>query len=54
MVMEFKEAVSALEMDTALAVIGEIRTHSQPLADALQKLVEDYRFDKLQKILDQG
>jgi hypothetical protein len=46
--------VEALEMDMALNVIEEIREQNKPLADALQKLVEEYRFDKLQKLLDQS
>jgi CheY-like chemotaxis protein len=54
MVMKFKESVGALEMDTALTVIEEIRGHNQPLAEALQKLVGEYRFDKLQQLLDQS
>ena len=36
-----------------LNVIEEIREQNQPLADSLQKLVENYRFDTLQKLLDQ-
>jgi hypothetical protein len=52
MVMKFKTSVLALEMDTALNVIEEIREQNQPLADALQKLVKEYRFDKLQELLD--
>ena len=51
--MRFKTSVGALEMDLALNIIEEIREQNQPLADALQKLVEEYRFDKLQKLLDQ-
>jgi CheY-like chemotaxis protein len=54
MLMKLNESVAALEMDTALTIIDEIREQNKPLADALQKLVEEYRFDKLQKLLDQG
>jgi ABC-type amino acid transport substrate-binding protein/CheY-like chemotaxis protein len=53
-VMKLKKSVAALEMDTTLNVIEEIREHDEPLADALKKLVEGYRFDKLQKLLDEG
>ncbi|MES0447263.1 MAG: ATP-binding protein, partial [Desulfobacterales bacterium] len=52
-VMKFKTSVEALEMDMALNVIEEIREQNKPLADALQKLAEEYRFDTLQKLLDQ-
>jgi hypothetical protein len=52
-VMKFKTSVAALEMDLALNVIEEIREQNKPLADALQKLAEEYRFDTLQKLLDQ-
>ncbi len=53
-VLKFKESVAALEMDTALTVIEEIRGQNEPLADALQKLVGEYRFDTLQKLLDKS
>jgi len=52
--MKFKTSVEALEMDMALCVIEEIREQNQPLADALQKIAEEYRFDTLQKFLDQS
>ncbi len=54
MVLKFKTSVKTLEMDLALNVIEEIREQNKPLADALQKLVEEYRFDTLQKLLDQS
>jgi PAS domain S-box-containing protein len=54
MVMKFKESVAALEMDTALTVIEEMREINLPLADALQRIAEEYRFDKLQKLLEQS
>jgi ABC-type amino acid transport substrate-binding protein/CheY-like chemotaxis protein/two-component sensor histidine kinase len=53
-VMKLMKSVAALEMDTTLNVIEEIREHDEPLADALKKLVEGYRFDKLQKLLDEA
>ncbi len=46
--------VEAPEMDMALNVIEEIREQNKPLADALQKLAEEYRFDTLQELLDQS
>jgi len=54
MVMKFKKSITALQMDIALSVIEEIREQNQPLADALQKLVGEFRFDTLQKLLDQN
>jgi signal transduction histidine kinase/CheY-like chemotaxis protein len=53
-IMKLMSSVAALEMDTTLIVIEEIREQDEPLADALKKLVDEYRFDKLQKLLDQG
>ncbi len=50
---KLKGSVAALEMDTTLTVIEEIRELDELLADALKKLVERYRFDTLQKLLDQ-
>lgn len=54
MVVKFKESVTALEIDTALTVIEEIKKQNKPLAEALKKLAEEYRFDTLQKLLDQS
>ncbi len=52
-VKKFKTSVKTLEIDLALKVIEEIREQNRPLADKLQTLVEEYRFDTLQKLLDQ-
>ena len=41
-------------MDNALTVIKEIRGLNESLADGLEKLVEQYRFDTLQQLLDQS
>jgi CheY-like chemotaxis protein len=49
---QLKASVATLEMDTVLAVIEDIREQNQPLAEALKQLVEGYRFDKLQKLLE--
>jgi PAS domain S-box-containing protein len=53
LVMKFKTSVAALEMDMALNVIEEIREQNKPLANALQNIAEEYRFDTLQELLDQ-
>ena len=45
--MKFKTSVEVLEMDMALNVIEEIREQNKPLADALQKLAKEYRFDNI-------
>jgi len=52
--MKLIKSVAALEMDITLDVIEEIREHDELLADALKGLVEGYRFDKLQKLLEKG
>ena len=49
-----KKAVAALEIDTVLAIIEEIAKENQPLAMVLKSFAEEYRFDKLQKFLEQG
>jgi len=53
-VVRFKASVATLEMDTVLAVVEEIKEQDQPLADALKQLVDGYRFDKLQKLLEES
>jgi CheY-like chemotaxis protein len=50
--LKLKTSVATLEIDIVLAVVEEIRELNQPLADDLKKLVEGYRFDKLQKLLE--
>ena len=50
--VKFKKAIATLEMDTALNVIEEIRKLNGPLAENLQQLVEEYRFDTLQRLLE--
>jgi CheY-like chemotaxis protein len=52
MVARLKRSVTALEMDTTLIAIEEIRKHDESLADVLKKLVKEYRFDKLLKLLE--
>jgi signal transduction histidine kinase/DNA-binding response OmpR family regulator len=53
-VKKLETSVKTLEIDMALNVIEEIRKQNRSLADALQKLVEGYRFDTLQKLLDKS
>jgi CheY-like chemotaxis protein len=53
-VEKFKKAVATLEMDIVLTIIEEISELDQPLADALKQLVDSYRFDKLQKLLEKS
>jgi len=50
-IVKLKKAVAALEIDVVSVVIEEIRGQDPPLADGLKRLVEGYRFDKLQKLL---
>ncbi len=40
-------------MNEALDVIEKIKELNEPLADILQKLVVEYRFDTVQELLDQ-
>ena len=52
-VLQLKKSIAALKINAALDVIEELRKKNEPLADTLQKLVKEYRFDILQKLLDQ-
>ena len=52
-VLQLKKSIAALKMNEALDVIEEIREQNEPLADTLQKLILEYRFDTLQILLDQ-
>ena len=47
-----KVSVAALDIDAALNVVEEIRTHDEGLANAIKMLVKEYRFDKLLEILE--
>lgn len=53
-VFNLKESVERLEADSALSVIEEIRRRNEHLADILQKLVEEYRFEKIEELLGQN
>jgi ABC-type amino acid transport substrate-binding protein/CheY-like chemotaxis protein/nitrogen-specific signal transduction histidine kinase len=48
-----KESAAALDIDTVLAVLAEIEEQNEPLAKAMKNLAEGFRFDKLQKLLEQ-
>jgi ABC-type amino acid transport substrate-binding protein/CheY-like chemotaxis protein len=52
LVMRLKASVASLEIDSTLLIIEEIRAQNQSLAEALKKLVEGYRFDKVQELLE--
>ena len=52
LVMKLKASVESLEMDSTLLIIEEICAQNQSLAEALKNLVEGYRFDKLQELLE--
>jgi CheY-like chemotaxis protein len=53
-IVKLKKSVDALEMDTALAVIEQFRERNPSLANEVRKLVKQYRFDTLQKLLNKG
>jgi len=52
-VLQLKKSIAALKMNAALDVVEKIREQNEPLANILQKLVLEYRFDTLQELLDQ-
>ncbi len=52
---EFRWALKTTNCDATLRLIEEhIRTENEPLADALAKLVGNYRFDTLQELFGKG
>ncbi len=53
LVLQLKKSIAALKMNAALDVVEKIRVQNELLADTLQKLVIEYRFDTLQELLDQ-
>lgn len=52
-VEQLKKSISTLKMNETLDVIELIKVHDETLAERLQKLVNEYRFDTLQDILEQ-
>ncbi len=50
LVLEFQQAVEALDVDTTNSIIDQIRLQNFPLADVLAELVTQYRFDTLQAL----
>lgn len=53
MLLKLKKVVASLEMDTAVTIVEDMRGFNKPLADSLQRLIDEYRFDTLQGLLDQ-
>jgi signal transduction histidine kinase/CheY-like chemotaxis protein len=53
MVTELQQAAEALNVNTANRIIDQIHQHNAPLAEALAELVKNYRFDRLQALLEQ-
>ena len=52
-ILQLNKSIRALKMNETLGVIQRIKELNEPLADTLQKLVVEYRFDILQELLDQ-
>jgi hypothetical protein len=51
-VFGLQQAVEALDVTATLNCIDQLQHQNAPLADALRKLVKEYRFDLLQKRLN--
>jgi len=51
---ELQEAVEALDVDASQRVIEQIRQQNAPLAEALAGLVNQYQFDRLQRLCEQS
>ena len=49
---EFKKAITAIDFDLAIGVAGKIQGEDEVLADALASLINTYRFDTLQEVLE--
>jgi signal transduction histidine kinase len=50
--LSLKHAVETIELKQAKAVIAQIRQYNGPLADSLESLVNNYRFDTLQQLVE--
>ncbi|MDM8544406.1 ATP-binding protein, partial [Desulfococcaceae bacterium HSG9] len=53
-ITEFRRAALIADLAAAMRLCEQIRLENEPLADALAKLVSDFRFDTLQKLLEKG
>jgi CheY-like chemotaxis protein len=51
--LELKKAVDVVDFEDTMDIIGKIQAQNEALADALTDLVNQYRFDRLQELLDQ-
>ena len=49
---ELKKTVDIIDFDASMDVVNLIRKEDIPLAEALEKLINSYQFDALQKIFD--
>jgi DNA-binding response OmpR family regulator len=47
---EFRIAVEVIDLDRVRCIIDRIRQQNAPLADVLDELVKEYRFDTLQTL----
>jgi CheY-like chemotaxis protein len=50
--IDLQQAIEELDVDMTRCLIDQIRQQNEPLADALAELVEDFRFDILQKLFE--
>jgi CheY-like chemotaxis protein len=51
--IELQQAVEEIDPETANSLIDRIREYNEPLAGALMKLLNQYRFDTLQKLFEE-
>jgi CheY-like chemotaxis protein len=51
---QLKKSITSLKMNETLGLIEIIKQQNEPLAEELQKLVLEYRFDTLQEILEKN
>ncbi len=48
-----QQAVERVDLNMSFSMIEEIRPQNTPLADALEELVKNYRFDTLQTLFEE-
>lgn len=49
-VSDLMSAIGTIDYDNSIKVIERIRAHNEQLAESLKRLVDEYRFDTLQKL----
>jgi hypothetical protein len=51
--LELKQAVNVVDFEETMDILERMRAQNEAIADELTDLVNQYRFDRLQELLDQ-